>query len=350
MLLRAEQLEPHLARGRLARCYVVSGDEPLLCLEAQDAVRRAARAHGYAEREVIHAEARMDWSALAEAAADMSLFARRRLIEIRLPTGKPGKEGALALQAHAARRDEDTLTIVSLPRLDRAARTSEWAGALQAAAVWIEVERVPRERLPAWIAARLARQDQDASAEALEFLADRVEGNLLAAHQEIGKLNLLFGASTLSLEQVRSATLDVARFDLAALPAAMLAGERGRIVRLIEGLRAEGEPLPLLLWIVSEELRGLLRLKQAAAAGRPPAALLGRAVRLSSPAALVERALPRLDAAQIAALLARCARIDRLVKGLHVDDIDDDPWLELADLALALHAGLEAAPGRPGAR
>jgi DNA polymerase-3 subunit delta len=336
MQLRIEQLEQHLQRGRLARCYVVSGDEALLSLEAQDAIRAAARAQGYGEREVLHADARMDWSTLAQAAGGLSLFSQRRLLEIRLPSGKPGKQGGQALQAHAAREDEDLLTIISLPRLDRATRATDWASALQGSAAWIEVSTVARDRLPDWIAGRMARQGQTTSRDALEFLAERVEGNLLAAHQEIGKLHLLFGAGPVSLEQVRSATLDVARFDMAELPAAMVGGDRARIVRLLAGLRAEGEPLPLLLWMVSEELRGLLRLKQATAAGRPYAAV-ARSVRLNSPPALVERALPRLRTPVLAALLARCARIDRLSKGLRLPDGDDDPWLELTQLALALH-------------
>jgi DNA polymerase-3 subunit delta len=337
MQVRIDQLDQHLRRGPLARCYVVSGDEPLLGLEAQDAIRTAARRQGFDEREVLHADARWDWSALTQAATGLSLFSQRRLLEIRLPSGKPGKAGSLALQTHAARADADTLTLVSLPRLDRATRASDWASALQAAGVWIEVSGVARERLPDWIAMRLGRQRQSAPPEALEFLADRVEGNLIAAHQEIGKLRLLHGEGALSLEQIRAATLDVARFDIAALPAAMVAGDRARIVRLIEGLRAEGEPLPLILWMVSEELRGLLRLKQNASAGRG-AGNTARFVRLNTPAPVVERMLPRLSRSALALALRRCARLDRLSKGLSQRACDDDPWLELMDVVLGVHA------------
>jgi DNA polymerase-3 subunit delta len=334
MQVRIEQLAAHLERGPLAGCYVVCGDEALLALETQDAIRAAARAQGFSERQVLHADARMDWSALEQAASALSLFASRRLLEVRLPSGKPGKAGALALQEHARRKDPDTLTILSLPRLDWAARKADWVAALQASAAWIDVALIPRERLPEWIAARLARQRQRAGRDALEFLADRVEGNLLAAHQEIGKLQLLYGEGELSLEQIRQAVFDVARFDMAALPAAMLAGDRARILRLLAGLRAEGEPLPLLLWMVSEELRGLLRLHQAGGARLSPGAL--RSVRLNAPAALVERALPRIPPGRLAEGLARCARLDRLAKGLAVAEMDDDPWLELADVALSL--------------
>jgi DNA polymerase-3 subunit delta len=336
MQLRTEQLEAHLQRGALARCYVVSGDEALLCLEAQDAIRAAARAQGYTERQVLHADARMDWSALAQAATGLSLFASRQLIEIRLPSGKPGRNGGPALQAHVQREDPDTLTLISLPRLDWATRKADWVSSLQARAAWIEVAAVPRERLPEWLGARLARQGQRAGRATLEFLADRVEGNLLAAHQELGKLRLLHGEGELTLEQVRLAVFDVARFDLSDLPAAMLSGDRARLLRLLGGLRAEGEPLPLLLWMVSEELRGLLRLKQAGPGGRAAGALRG--LRLNSPPALVERALPRIGAERLAWALARCARLDRLAKGLVVPGLDDDPWVELSEVALGLHA------------
>jgi DNA polymerase-3 subunit delta len=356
MRLPTEQLAAHLERGRLAHCYVVSGDEALLNLEAQDAIRAAARAQGYAERQVLHADARMDWSALEQAATGLSLFASRQLIEIRLPSGKPGKAGALALQAHAQRQDEGTLTIISLPTLDWTTRKAAWVGALESAAAWVEIAPVTRERLPAWLAGRLARQQQSADRAALEFLADQVEGNLLAAHQEIGKLHLLYGDGKLDIEQIRSAIFDVARFEGVSLTAAMLGGDRARIVRTVAGLRAEGEPLPLLLWMVSEELRNLLRLQQAVAGGRPFAAAV-RGMRLGAPAALVERALPRLAGRQPAQLLARCSQLDRLAKGLAVAERDDDPWLELTEVALGLSPDPVDAPaprgpaatGRPGA-
>jgi len=345
MRLSTEQLAAHLDRGRLSHCYVVSGDEALLSLEAQDAIRAAARAQGYTERQVLHADARMDWSALEQAATGLSLFASRQLLEVRLPSGKPGKNGAVALQAHAQRKDQDTLTIISLPALDWATRKTAWVGALESAATWIDAAPVPRERLPDWLAVRLARQQQSAGRPALEFLADHVEGNLLAAHQEISKLHLLYGDGELDIEQLRAAIFDVARFEGVSLPGAMIAGDRNRIVRTVNGLRAEGEPLPLLLWMVSEELRNLLRLHRAVASGRPFAGAV-RAMRLGAPPAMVERLLPRLSAARLAALLARCADLDRIAKGLRVATRDEDPWLELTDVALGLWAGAAGSAAR----
>jgi DNA polymerase-3 subunit delta len=343
MLLKAEALAGHLqARrksGALAPIYVVAGDEPLLAIEAADAIRAAARALGHSEREVLHADARFDWSRLTQAASGLSLFAEKRIVELRLPGGKPGKAGGEALRGFAESPPEDLLVLISLPRLDRDTRASRWAAALEHAAVWVDVDRIERHALPAWIGERLARNRQRASREAIEFIADRVEGNLLAAHQEIGKLALLYPPGEVSLEQVADAVLNVARYDVYALVPALLAGDGTRALRLLEGLRAEGEPLPLVLWVVAEELRTLLRAQEAVAAGRP-FAVVARELRIWGPREkLMPKALRRLSAATAAALLARCADVDRLVKGLAAPGRDSDPWLELSDIALACAAG-----------
>ena len=343
MLLKADGLAAHLqARGKggaLAPIYVVAGDEPLLAIEAADAIRTAARAIGYSEREVLHADARFDWSRLTQAASGLSLFAEKRLVELRLPGGKPGKAGGEALREFAETPPPDLLALISLPRLDRETRGSRWATALEHAAVWVDVDRIERNALPEWIGGRLARNRQRACREALEFIADRVEGNLLAAHQEIGKLALLYPAGELSLEQVADAVLNVARYDVYALAPALLAGDGGRALRLLDGLRVEGEPLPLVLWVVAEELRTLLRAQEAVAAGKP-LGVVARELRIWGPREkLLPKALRRLSAATLAALLARCADVDRLVKGLAAPGRDSDPWLELADIAVACAAG-----------
>ncbi len=342
MLLKADGLAGHLqARqktGALAPIYVIAGDEPLLAIEAADAIRAAARAIGHSEREVLHADARFDWSRLTQAATGLSLFAEKRIVELRLPGGKPGKAGGEALREFAESPPEDLLVLISLPRLDRDTRGSRWAAALEHAAVWVDVERIERQALPEWIGGRLARNRQRAAREALEFIADRVEGNLLAAHQEIGKLALLYPAGELSLEQVADAVLNVARYDVYALAPALLAGDSARALRLLEGLRVEGEPLPLVLWVVAEELRTLLRAQEAVAGGKP-FGMVARELRIWGPREkLMPKALRRLPAAMLAALLARCADIDRLVKGLAAPGCDSDPWLELGDIALACAA------------
>jgi len=336
MQIKSDQLRMHLAKGRLARLYVVAGDEALLAIEAQDAIRTAARSAGFVERTVLHADARFDWSLLEQAVRSGSLFSDRRMVDLRLPSGKPGKEGAEALARYAAGAPEDVLTLLGLPRLDRSTRESAWARALETSGVWVEVAAVERAQLPGWIGARLERQRQSAPPEALEFLADRVEGNLLAAHQEISKLALLFAAGSLTFEQVCDSVLSVARYDVFALPQAVLDGDRTRIGRTIEGLRAEGEALALALWVVSEELRTLLRLKQETAAGKPFAAAARELRVWGARIGATERALGRVSASGLAALLARCAALDRSSKGLPAARCDSDPWLELADIALSV--------------
>jgi DNA polymerase III subunit delta len=339
MLLKHDALPGHLQarrkQGTLAPIYVVAGDEPLLAIEAADAIRAAARASGYSEREVLHADARFDWSRLSQAAAGLSLFADRRIVELRLPSGKAGKAGGEALREIALAPPQDLLIVISLPRLDRETRASRWATTLEQAAVWVDVERIERSALPEWIGGRLARNSQHAPREALEFIADRVEGNLLAAHQEIGKLALLHSPGELTLEQVTEAVLNVARYDVFALAPALLAGDAARALRLLEGLRVEGEPLPLVLWVVAEEVRTLLRAQEAVAGGKP-FGMVARELRIWGPREkLMPKALQRLSAATLAALLVRCADVDRLVKGLAAPLRDSDPWLELSDIALA---------------
>jgi len=334
MQFKAEQLRAHLAKGRLARLYVVAGDEALLAIEAQDAIRAAARSQGYAERTVLHTDARFDWSLLAQAASCGSLFSERRIIEVRLASGKPGKDGAQALQDHAADTPPDALTLVSLPRLERASRESSWARALEGAGVWVEVSPVERASLPHWIQERLARQRQNAPRAALEFVAERVEGNLLAAHQEVAKLSLLYAPGELSFEQVKDSVLDVARYDVFSLSQALLEGDGARVTRTIEGLRSEGEALPLALWVVSDTLRSLLRLKHDTAAGRPFAAAAREARIWGARLGATERALSKVTTPHLAALMSRCARLDRLAKGLAPGGGDSDPWLELTDIAI----------------
>ena len=338
MQTRADGLADVLARAererRMPSLIVVSSDEPLLALEAQDALRQAARALGYTEREVLNADARFDWSKLAQATRGLSLFAERRIVEVRLPTGKPGVAGAAALEALAESVPEDTLTLVALPKLDRKTKEARWASALARAGIWLDIDTVERARLPQWIGERLARQRQNARSDALEFIADRVEGNLFAAHQEIAKLALLYPAGGLTLDQVRDAVLNVARYDVSQLQAAMVVGDRQRVARTMAGLRDEGEALPLVIWAIAEELRALIRVKASVASGRP-FATAARENRIWGPRErLFERALGRLDLNRLERTVARVADIDRLAKGLRAPKADSNPWLELTDIAL----------------
>ena len=328
--VRADQLEAQLSRT-LAPLYVVHGDEPLLAMEAADAIRARARADGCSEREVHLVERSYDWGRLTAAAASLSLFATRRLIELRIPSGKPGTEGGAAIAAYCAALPPDIVTLVTLPRLDRAGQNSAWFGALSGAGVVVNVFPVERRTLPLWIGARLARQKQRAAEDALAFVADCVEGNLLAAHQEIQKLGLLYPPGELSFEQVRDAVLDVARFEISQLSEAMLAGDRGRLARVLDGLAGEGEAPPRVLWVMSDDVRAVARLQQGLVAGRNAADLF-REHRVWGEARqrLVAAAARRMGRAALDAALAQAAAVDRTIKGL----AKGDPWDELLQLGL----------------
>ena len=328
--LRLEQLDAHLSR-QLAPLYVVHGDEPLLSLEAADAIRARARAAGYSERIVLLADRSFKWGELGAAGASMSLFGDRQLIELRMPTGKPGTEGAEAIQGFCAALSPDTFALISLPRLDKAGQNSAWFGALERRGVVVNVYPVERPKLPEWISARLARGKQRADKDTLQFLADSVEGNLLAAHQEIQKLGLLFPPGELDFELVRAAVLNVARYDAGKLGEAMLAGDKARLARMLEGLRGEGEAAPRILWILAEEIRAISRVRRGLAAGRPLAEVC-RENRVWGDArqTLVGRAARKLDAAFIAGALSQAAAIDRIIKGV----ARGDAWDEILELGL----------------
>lgn len=338
MQLRAEALAAHLEKG-LAPLYVITSDEHLLALEAADQIRAAARAQGFVEREVLTVDRSFKWSQLQAANSSMSLFGDRKLIELRIPTGRPGREGSQALQDYSGAPNPDNVTLITLPRLDAAAKKSSWVTALQQAAVYIEIPVVERSQLPAWIAARLKAQGQNADAQSIGFIVDRVEGNLLAAHQEIRKLGLLYPQGQLRFEQIREAVLNVARYDVFKLNEAMLAGDTARLVRMLEGLKGEGEPLPLVLWAVTEEIRTLLKAQAGLAQGRPMGALL-KELRVWGPRErLIEPALRRLSATKLRAALQEAAQVDRIVKGLRAPEHAGDPWDALLQLGLKVARG-----------
>ena len=262
MQIRPEQLEAQLARG-LKPLYTIHGDEPLLAQEAGDAIRAAARAAGYSERQVFTVSgAHFDWSGVLGAAQAMSLFAEKQLIEIRIPSGKPGKEGSEALQRYCAQLNDDVLTLVTLPRLDYQQVKAAWFTALEGHGATLRVETLDRKNLPAWLAQRLQRQGQrvrdgEEGQRTLAFFADRVEGNLLAAHQELQKLALLHPPGELAFEQVEAAVLNVARFDIGKLSEALWTGNVPRALRVLDGLRHEGEAAVLVHWTLADDLRNL---------------------------------------------------------------------------------------------
>ncbi|HET8596696.1 MAG TPA: DNA polymerase III subunit delta [Castellaniella sp.] len=340
----ADQLIAQFASGReLPPCAVLSGDEILLVTEIADACRAAAIQQGCTERTHLVMDARSDWSAALAAARNTSLFGDLRMLEISLPTGKPGKTGSDALQSltdmAAGGQLPDVRILIRLPALDWTTQKAKWVQALKKHTLWIDVPTIARTALPAWIAGRLKRQDQSADADTLAWLSDKVEGNLLAAHQEIQKLALLHPAGALTLEQVQAAVLNVARYNLYDLRDAMLAGQADRALTVLNGLRAEGEALPLVLWAVGEEIRMLARL-----AGEPNPESAFRAHRIFGPRErLVRQALQRVPARSWPAAVRHAHEIDRLIKGLPTAGRLPDPWDELARLILRLAAGARRA-------
>ncbi len=330
MRLSTEQLAGHLKR-ELQPLYTVFGTEPLLALEAGDRIRAKARADGYTEREVLTADSGFKWNQLALAGSSQSLFASRKLLELRIPTGKPGKEGGEALQNYCKSLPPDTVTLIQVSDLDWRGQKAAWFEALERAGVAVEAKPVLRRALPQWIAGRLNLQQQEADTETLDFIADRVEGNLLAAYQEVQKLALLFPQGTITFDQVREAVLDVARYDVFNLGEIMLEGDPLRVVRVLDGLQGEGTAAPLVLWSLSEEIRAIGKIITGVNGGKP-ASMMMREARIWGPShqSAMQNNLRRFTLAQVTEALRHAAVIDRMVKGL----VRGDVWDELLQLAL----------------
>lgn len=331
MRLSPAQLAQHLEKG-LQPLYVLMGDEPLAQRESLDAIRQSARRHGYDERTRLTAERNFNWQQLSAFGQSASLFASRRLLELTIPSGKPGAEGGKALQALAEQPFEDATVVVILPQLDRDSKNSAWFNALEQSGISLALQEVDIAHLPGWIAARLAVQNQRTDNETLEFIANQVEGNLLAAHQEIQKLRLLFPEGAIEGKDVREAVMNVSRFDAFQLGEAVLAGDSARTFRILQGLKGEGvQPVAAmnpLLWI----LRPLVKLKQAEARGENLENAIQQARIYGDRQILTKRALARLSPRQLEAALHKLAEIDKTAKGI----LRGDAWLEISRLCFGL--------------
>ncbi len=341
MPLRFDQLEDHLRKG-LAPIYVVTGDEPLQHAEAADAIRAAARAGGTAAREVYEAGSDFDWSRLSESADSLSLFAERRLVDLRLPGGKPGREGGQALAAWAQRPPEHTVLLLTLPKLDQQARKARWFTALERAGVVVAVWPIEAERLPQWLERRMRAQGLRPTREAVTRLAARVEGNLLAAAQEIEKLLLLGGPGEVDAARVAEAVADSSRWSVFDLGDALLAGDGERVARIVAGLRGEGTPEPVVIWAFQREVAQLASAAARVDAGMAPdraADAAGVWKRRQQP---FTRALARHDAVGWQRLVARAARLERLAKGAAQGSF----WDELVECGL-MAAGAGPTPLAP---
>jgi len=329
MIIASEDLPRHLSSG-LKPLYVVHGDALLLSIEAADSIRVAAREAGYSERETLIAEQYFKWAELRNSAQSLSLFSSKKVVDLRIPSGKPGIEGGQALQDYCANLNEDVLTLISLPKLDKSTQKSKWFSALQQHAVMITADDIPRNGLPRWIAARLKRQNQSADDTTLDFLADRCEGNLLAAFQEIQKLALLFPTGQLSFEQVKDTVMDVARYDIFKLSEAMLNGNALRYARILDGLRAEGTATVLILWSISEDVRALGKVLQSTLRGSNINNAL-RDARVWGPRqGSIEHAARRLKLPHAERAMLQAARVDKIIKGL----LQGDVWDEFLQLGL----------------
>jgi DNA polymerase-3 subunit delta len=329
MQLRYDQLAAQLAKG-LAPIYVVIGDEPLQHVEAADTIRRTARERGFGSREVFDAGSDFDWNRLSESADSLSLFAEQRLVDLRLPSGKPGREGGAALTAWAERPPEDTVLLLTLPKLEQQARRGRWFSALEKAGVVVQVWPIDADRLPQWLQQRMQAKGLQPTREAVALLAARVEGNLLAAAQEIDKLLLLGGPGTVDADRVVEVVADSSRWSVFDLSDALLAGSTARVGRIVAGLYGEGTPEPVIVWALQRELALLADGAERVAAGMPAARAadaVGVWKRRQRPFA---QALGRLDVAGWQRLCARAARLERLAKGAAQGSFRD----ELLELAL----------------
>lgn len=331
MWISPDQLSAQLQR-QLAPLYTIIGDELLLAIEAADAVRLHARTHGYSERDIFMVDHRFDWSNLERWRCQSSLFGERRLLDMRIPTGKPGKEGAAAIEALCQHLPPDTITLVTLPKADKQTQASKWFKALEHASVMIAADPIAYPRLADWIQQRLAMQGQRIAPDALQFLIDKIEGNLLAAQQEISKLALLYPSGLLSFEQVKNAVLDVARYDIFSLAEAMLTADTVRYSRILTGLQGEGTPPPLILSTLTEPMRTLLLVQQALATGKPLAQALKDARVWGQQQKTIMIAIKRLPPRLLLQALLHAANIDRIIKGVAQGDV----WNELLQLGLAL--------------
>lgn len=321
----SDTLVQHLEQ-QLLPAYLISGDEPLLTGEATDAIRAAARKAGFTERETHFMDRGGDWNDVRAAANNLSLFAERRIVEIRMPSAKPGKTGSEAIVALLASRDPDRLIVINVPKLDRDAQGSEWVRAIETHGALVQVWPVETSRLTGWLRGRAKRLRMNADDDALEVLAERTEGNLLAAHQELEKLRLLVKGDQITADDVFSSVADSARYDVFQLGECVLEGDAARALRMIEGLHAEGVEPVLVLWSLSKAVRDLWGATHGGAGGR------GRA--WGRQAVALEKGQRRASQLSFGRLTVRAARADRMIKGRE----SGDAWDEMALLAMDICA------------
>jgi len=328
--LNTEQLD--VALKQLAPVYFVTGDEPLQQGEVADAIRLAAKKAGYTTREVFFVEAEFEWGKLAQAADSMSLFSDKKLIDLRLPSGKPGTEGAKALIDYCQRWSEDNLLLITAPRVTAATLKTKWCQALERTGAIIQVWPLEGGALIQWLQRRAQKRGLQIVAEGVKVLASRIEGNLLAAAQEIEKLYILYGSDAITKQDVEKAVADSARFDVFKLTDCILAGQMNRAAKVLNGLKAEGIAQPVVVWALSREIRMLINIKTAINQGQNKEQVLKNHRLWDKRKHLVSNAVTRMNSKVLQKALLKCAKADRQIKGREQGDC----WETLMSIASLL--------------
>jgi DNA polymerase-3 subunit delta len=334
MRLRPEQVQKQIAQ-QLAPVYLLSGEEILLVQECADVIRAGCRAQGFNERQVFHVDARFDWQIVIDEISAMSLFADKKLIELRLPTGKPGDAGGAALEHYCQNPNSDTVLLVICDKLDSSTTRTKWYKAIETHGVVVPVWPIEPAQLPRWIEQRLRQRGLSASPDAIQLLAERVQGNLLACAQEIEKLALYTDATHIDLDVVAAAVADSARYDVFGMADQALAGQTAGALRALAGLRGEGEEPPVILWALTKELRILYRCSEFVEQGLSPDRAIDSAGVWEKRKPLVRQALQRMSRSYVTKLLTLAQQVDAAIKGA----APDDPWLLLDRLVLRLGQG-----------
>jgi DNA polymerase-3 subunit delta len=329
MRLKPEQLSAVLQKG-LMPVYFIAGDEPLQLGEMADAVRKAARKAGFENREILSAETGFEWNRLAFSADSFSIFGDKKIIDLRLPSGAPGTDGAKALIAYCERLPEDTLLLITAGKMAGSALKTRWLEALDKAGVVIQVWPLEGQELIRWLQQRLQQRGLHAEADGLRILAARIEGNLLAAAQEIEKLYVLYGTGSLSSQQILDVVADSSRYDVFKLMDSVLSASVNRILKILSGLRAEGIAAPVVLWAVTREARTLIKIKLAISAGQNRELAFKNNQIWDKRKQLVGNALNRLNVSDLNNILVLSAKADRQIKGQQ----QGDAWETLLSVCL----------------
>jgi len=331
MKVYPEQLDNAL-NGALSSIYIVSGDEPLLVTEACDKIRSAANAQGFSEKKIRFVETGFDWNSLSASSQSLSLFSDKQFTELRMPNGKPGKEGGKILQIYTENPPNDTILLIITNKLDSATQKTKWFKSLENAGVFVQIWPIDTEKLPQWISNRMQKNGISTTRDGLHLIVDRVEGNLLAAHQEIEKLRLLYGEGELSLEQIEEAIVNNARFNAFELVDCALKGDANKIPKILTALQQEGAEPILILWAITREMRMLAEITYEFERGKPAESLFSRFRVWPKRKSIVISAMNRHPSKRWLKLLSRGTFIDKMIKGLEPGNV----WDELLRLCLLM--------------